>query len=222
MGVPSYFYPGAYWTQLMAGAPRAGLAIVNPASGPGTSADANYVSQVSQARAKGVLVVGYVDTSYGQRTLAVVKAEVDRHFQWYGVDGIFFDQATNDCRNTSYYQQLFDYVKGKSAAAKVVLNPGTKTVSDCYMASTDIIITFESTYSTYLTWQPSAWEASYPANRFWHLIYTTSQSQLPNAVALSRQRNAGWVYVTDDSLPNPWDTVPNTSYWNLELQLAAQ
>lgn len=207
---------------MIGGAPRAGLAVVNPASGPGTSADTNYVSQVSQARAKGILVVGYVDTSYGRRALATVKAEVDRHYLWYRVDGIFFDQVTNDCTNLSYYQQLFTYVKSKVGVDKVVLNPGTETVSDCYMASTDVIINFESTYSSYVSWRPAGWEASYPANRFWHLIYTTSQAQLPNAVALARQRNAGWVYVTDDSLPNPWDTVPNASYWSQELQLAAQ
>jgi hypothetical protein len=34
MAIPSYFYPGAYWTQLINGAPTVGLAIINLASGP--------------------------------------------------------------------------------------------------------------------------------------------------------------------------------------------
>ena len=39
-------------------------------------------------------------------------------------------------------------------------------------------------------------------------------------MALSRQRNAGYVYVTPDDLPNPWDTLPSGSYWTHELSLA--
>ena len=34
------------------------------------------------------------------------------------------------------------------------------------------------------------------------------------------QRNVGWIYVTDDDLPNPWDTLP--AYWtNLTALVAA-
>jgi hypothetical protein len=40
---------------------------------------------------------------------------------------------------------------------------------------------------------------------------------MPNAVVLSQSRGAGWVYVTPDGLPNPWDTLPSGSYWTNEL-----
>lgn len=36
-----------------------------------------------------------------------------------------------------------------------------------------------------------------------------------NAIELAVKRNAGTIYVTDDVLPNPWDTLP--TYWTNKL-----
>jgi hypothetical protein len=50
------------------------------------------------------------------------------------------------------------------------------------------------------------------------VIYATSTtSAMSTAVRLSRARNAGYVYVTPDTLPNPYDTLPTGSYWSSEL-----
>lgn len=220
IAVPAYFYPGSTWTQLEAGAPTVGLAIINPNDGPGTAVDSNYRTQVGSSQAKGIRAIGYVYTSYGKRPLATVKAEIDQHYAWYGVDGIFFDETTADCADLEYYQELHDYVKAKGGTAEVALNPGTRT-SECLMAASDIIITFEDTYANYQQWQPSGWETAYDASRFWHLIIDTSPEDLANAIALSKSRNIGWVYATNDTLPNPWDTLPTSSYWNQQLQLAS-
>jgi len=46
---------------------------------------------------------------------------------------------------------------------------------------------------------------------------------MKHAVRLSQERNAGWIYVTPDVMPNPWDTLPPdgsaSSYWTEELKL---
>jgi len=110
-------------------------------------------------------------------------------------------------------------VKAKGGVAKVVLNPGTRT-GECYMAAGDIIITFEDTYANCVGWQPSGWESAYAASRFWHPVINTSEADLANAIALSKSRNVGWVYVTPDVLNNPWDTLPANSYWTQQPQLA--
>ena len=34
---------------------------------------------------------------------------------------------------------------------------------------------------------------------------------------LAQQRNVGWVYITDATLPNPYDRLP--SYWSQEVSL---
>ncbi|WP_169239024.1 hypothetical protein [Candidatus Roseilinea sp. NK_OTU-006] len=45
---------------------------------------------------------------------------------------------------------------------------------------------------------------------------------LPQAIAWSKQRHAGWVYVTGDALRTPWDTLPADPYWSGELYLVNQ
>ncbi|WP_427129921.1 hypothetical protein [Pseudarthrobacter sp. S9] len=56
-----------------------------------------------------------------------------------------------------------------------------------------------------------AWVAKHPAHRFGHLIYAADAPSTAHVVSLARSRNAGWVYVTDQSdgvmwtrLPVPW------------------
>lgn len=221
VAIPSYFEPGSIWTQLESGAPTVGLAIINPSDGVGTTISQTYVSQTSNTKSKGVIVLGYVFTNYGQRLAAEVKAEIDKYYQWYGVQGIFLDEASTDCNQLAYYQALYSYVKAKGGVAKVVVNPGTNT-NECYMAATDIVINFEDTYTRYLSWQPSGWETKYAADRFWHLVIETPQANMPNAISLSKSRRAGWVYVTPDTLANnPWDSLPPTAYWTDELYRAS-
>lgn len=36
-----------------------------------------------------------------------------------------------------------------------------------------------------------------------------------NLIVLAASRNVDYVYITDDELPNPWDTLP--AYWNDEI-----
>jgi hypothetical protein len=221
MAIPSYFYPGAYWTQLINGAPTVGLAIINPASGPGKKADSNYLNTVRQAQARGITVLGYVYTKYGSRRASAVRADIDKYYSWYGVDGIFFDEASTDCAKLSYYQGLYNYVKAKGGQAKVVLNPGINT-GECYVNASDILVTFEDNFAAYTTWSPSGWEYNYPAERFWHLVLGASEADMTQAIAWSKQRHAGWVYVTNDDLPNPWDTLPSDPYWSNELNAINQ
>ena len=214
IAVPSYFYPGALWTQLGDGAPTATLGIINPNSGPGVSQDSNYVSATNTARAKGVRVIGYVYTSYGARASSAVKADIDTYYNWYTLDGIFLDEVDTDCLNEPYYAALNTYIKTKGGIGLTVLNPGTFP-DECYMAAGDIVCTYEDNYANYIGLTSPAWVANYSARRFWHIIYNTTSGNVANALSLARARNAGYVYVTNDSGANPYDTLP--SYWAAEL-----
>jgi hypothetical protein len=226
IAVPTYFFPtfdGAgnptgYWDQFFDAVPTAGLGVINPNSGPGAAPSTSYQNLMNK-KPSGVKVIGYVYSSYGARDVNAVKADIDKYYLWYpNVDGIFVDEANNNsCTiEANYYRQLYSHVKAKSASATVVLNPGAVTL-ECYVNSSDILITFESDFSSYnTTWHSGhAWEVNYPASRFWHLVHNTSAGNMATALNLSRQRNAGWVYVTDDVMPNPWDTL--ASYWWSEV-----
>jgi hypothetical protein len=220
LGIPSYFTAPSLWSQLSQAAPTVGIAIVNPSSGPGFSVDSNLASSVAAARRAGVTVLGFVDTAGGSRSTFTVQGDVDRYFQWYDVNGIFFNNASRDCAREPYHEALFQYVKSASSSAVVVLNPGT-TTPECFVAAADILVTYNDVFALYDSYQPLGWESAYPSSRFWHLVYATASQDMPAAVDLSKQRGAGWIYVTPDDLPNPWDSLPPDAYWNAELAAAA-
>ena len=219
MAVPAYFYPGSYWTQLDQAKPGVGVAVMNPNSGPGSGPDPNYVAAVKSAEAAGITVVGYVYTSYGSRSIAAVESDINNYYSWYpDLDGIFLDGASTSCANEPYYATLNRYVKSKGGAGLTVLNPGTQT-NQCYEPAADILLTFEGSDTQYVnSYSAPSWVAHYPASHFWHVIYgTPTVSAMATAVQLSKARNAGYVYVTSASLPNPYDLLPTGLYWTDEL-----
>ncbi len=219
IAVPSYFGPGPLWTRMEQACPGVGMAIINPASGPGFARDPGYADQVKNSQSAGLTVLGYVHTGYSTRVASAVRADVDAYYLWYGVDGIFFDEASTErSYASSYYAALYDHVQAKIGKALTVLNPGTQT-HECYMAVADTIVTFEGPYSTYAGRYPiPSWVGDYPAKRFWHLVYAApGVRRMEKAVRLSVKRGAGWVYVTPYDLPNPWNSLPPGPYWRNEL-----
>jgi hypothetical protein len=232
IAVPSYFYPDysggsqtcsnyspGLWAQMENAAPTVRRVIINPSSGPGSSINYDYACQVDHTQATGIWVLGYVHTSYGDRSLATVKAEIDKHYDWYGVDGIFVDETPTSCSDQAdldYYTELYNYVKGKGGHENVILNPGAMPAGNCWMSITDIIVTFEDSYSSYVNAaSPPSWTNSYGSDRFWELVYDASSSQWPDVLSRSKSRRAGWIYATDDVLSNPWDVLP--TYWSTEV-----
>lgn len=221
MAIPSYFYPGSDWSQMEQAAPTVGLTVINPDNGPGKKLDPAYVDETAKAQSAGARVLGYVYTSYGRRLLAQVKADINKYYTWYKVDGIFLDEAPTACNRAAYFKSLYTYIKAKGGTAKVAINPGQAT-NECFVEASDIIVNFEGPYSSYYTWQPAGWETRYPADRFWHIVIETTDADMPSAIALSKVRHAGWVYATPDGLPNPYDTLPADPYWIDELNLIRQ
>lgn len=222
LAVPAYFAPDQGWTDLPAAAPAVGIAVINPASGPGSAPDTAYLSVVQRAQAAGIKVLGYVGTDHGRRPAEAVLADVRAYTDWYATDGIFFDEASTDCGlANSYYARLFNAVKATSRSRVVALNPGRAT-EECYTRIADVIVTFEGSFSAYATsYSAPSWTARYASERFWHLVYAApTETELLEAVRLARQRRAGWLYVTPGTLPNPWDALPPTSYWSQERSAA--
>ena len=222
MAVPAFFAPGRLWSQVDSAVPTLRLVVVNPASGPGPAYDQSYEGVVRTAQKRGITVVGYVDTNYGARGLSAVESDVDKYYSWYHVNGIFFDRASTDCALAiapmSYYATLNAFVKAKGGAARTILNPGRQT-NECFLADADILLTFEGSNTEYVnSYSAPSWVAKYSPSHFWHVIYAASgASAMARAVRLSKQRGAGFVYVTPDALPSPYDTLPTGRYWSTEL-----
>lgn len=247
VGVPAYFNPDAspgstYWTQLDQSAPNGGVAIANPNSGPGTAFDQGYANAIQAATSAGIKVIGYVDTGYfgttgrttrgGSTTSAAwttqVEGDIANWYSWYGsygLGGIFFDDAQNVCGTNNAYVNLYiavnTYTKQNHSGALTADNPGA-VADQCYAQAADILVMFEGTYASYSTWTAPAWElnANNPS-AFWNLVYDTpTQADMESAIARSKQNDVGYIYVTSDNLPNPWDTLPASAYWNDEVSQA--
>jgi len=225
LAIPSYIYPGAPWSEMAQGALTVSVSVINPASGPGTAPNVDYVNQVKQSQAANLTVLGYVHTGDGNGSisLATAEAEVDEYYSWYGVGGIFFDEVSTDCSvESAYYAPLYAYVKAKGGKAIVALNPGTATnASSCYLSASDILVTFEGDYATYTApaYSQPSWVATAAPDHIWHLVHDTPTiGDMLQAVNLSKQRNAGWIYVTPGlESGNTWGSLPPRAYWEGEL-----
>ena len=49
IAIPSYFQPGASWTQMEEASPVVSMTIVNPSNGHGSLADVDHVDQVKKS-----------------------------------------------------------------------------------------------------------------------------------------------------------------------------
>jgi hypothetical protein len=239
--VPAYFYPtwwsGSPWDRLNAAAARIPIeAIMNPASGPGTEANPDYQVAVGQLHAAGGKVIGYVPTGYGSRAADEILADVSDYVAWYDVDGIFLDEMGNQSGPLDYvelYASIKDLAEEAGIALHVVGNTGEPFAdAEALIAAADTLVIFEGpnvnsdpngpSFDSYPNKGPytglTSWWLAYDSSRIANLIYDaeTAYAMLISTIK-SVGFKAGYVYITDDQLPNPWDTLP--AYWEDEVTL---
>jgi len=205
---PGYVYPtSTLWTTFLnkakANPTKKFLIAINPSSGVGSAKDTNYVNGITLLRtAPNILIIGYVYTSYGARSDAAIKDEIDKYKLWYGIDGIFFDEMSNTAGKEQYYKDKTTYIH--SIGMKLVMgNPGTDT-SSSYVGTVDNIIIYERANLPSVD-LVKGWHLNYDKKNFAIIPYavtTLTQQQVKDFVPY-----VGWIYVTNDGLPNPWDSL---------------
>jgi hypothetical protein len=230
--VPAYFYPGTGgpggagdgWAAMAAAAAQIPLtAILNPDSGPQPGpADPNYVSALTNLESAGGKVDAYIYTDDGNTSLATVESEASTYISQYGnlIDGFFIDGMLVSPSTLSYYQSLDSYIKGLNASYSVIGNPGQPFLNGVapadYLSTADVFDIFEGPSSGFANYPYGLnWFQSYASNRFSNTIYDAASSALSADIKRAVQLNAGDVYVTDQTLPNPYDELP--SYWDQEV-----
>ncbi len=181
-------------------------AIINPNSGPGDKSLPEYVNGIKLLKNAKINVLGYVATNYGAKSAESVKSEIDKYIHWYTIDGIFFDEMAydNNAQHFSYYKNISSYAKGKSLT-KTVGNPGTETLK-AYVGSVDTIVIYESDKGFPNETQYGGWHKDYPKSDWAVLSYNISS--LDSNKVKDAKNFVQYIYVTDDKLPNPWDTIP--------------
>jgi len=212
--VPAFFYGAGIWTQAAHSKPAPKVMILDiTGMGAGTSPVPHFQSVVRQAKAAGVTILGYSSTAFGVRPLAQIEADVRNYKAWYGVTDIFLDEVRGVGSQLPYYRTLYGYIHGVNSGSSVWLNPGSYP-AEAYMSVGNVVMAFEGPYASYTSIRVPSWAYHYSPSRFANTIYATGRSQVPNAISLSRSRNAGYVYVTNRSGANPYNGLP--SYWSTE------
>lgn len=210
--VPMYIYPGGttglgYWNSVIANAAKIPMrAIVNPASGPGTTANPDYLSIIAKCKAAGVKLLGYVSTSYGNRPLADIQADITRWKTLYGITDIFLDEQAGSAAMVAFYTNLVAWIRQITPGAYVTANPGTACDQGYYTTAKMDLILISETATKILTLP--AWAVAAPDKYFAAMIYGSTQAQMQTFVASVKTYGLGYIFVTNDTLSNPWDTLP--------------
>ncbi|KAH2071569.1 hypothetical protein KXW29_000786 [Aspergillus fumigatus] len=180
--------------------------VANVLNGPDTTVNEDWTKVIDRAHASGKRILGYIQT------------DVDLWYQLYPgkIGGIFFDEGWNGCGPDNLYADLYcfitDTTKRKHPGAFTVINPGA-TMPQCFEHSADTLMTFEQSYDTYMNkYIPNpGWTPKDP-RKLWHIIYGVPEADAGKVAALALKRGAGLIHITNDVLPNPYDTLPDEAY----------
>ncbi|MFJ2742327.1 spherulation-specific family 4 protein [Streptomyces sp. NPDC087440] len=208
--LPLYAHPAVdpeAWRLAARAAGRVRGVVLNAADGPGEQPDPAFTSAAADLRAAGVPVLGYVDLDYGARPAPEVAADVDRHVEWFGVDGWFFDRAPSERADLAACRRTVRSAR-RTGARTVVLNPGVHP-SPGYARIADLIVTFEGHWTSYVAgFSRPRWTERHPPERFCHLVYGVPRALSPVASRTARTRGAAVCCAVDGELPNPWSALP--------------
>lgn len=221
--IPAYFYPFGpglrEWNRLIAAAKNVPIvAIVNPASGPGDHVDTNFAAILPRAKNAGVTLVGYVSTQYARKPLDRVKREIEDFLRFYpDITGFHFDEQSPHARDVGYYVDLYKYVHQRIPGSLVVTNPGSMCAVEYAAApASDVICLFEREKG-FADFQPPDWASRFAGSRFCVQSHTVAAEDAMNrSLNRAAQLRIGYVFVTDDVMPNPYDRLP--SYWDAEVE----
>jgi hypothetical protein len=181
------------------------VAVVNPSDGPGSSLSRAYTAGIANLVGAGIQVIGYVATGYASNSIASIESTIDRWKSFYPqVDGIFFDEQSNQGKDVAYYRTLSQYAKAQGLSYTVG-NPGTDT-DESYVGALDTMLIYETDGVPAVS-QMAGWHTKYPKSTFGVIPYKVPAM---NASFVSTARAyVGYIYLQSDDLPNPWDSLPS-------------
>ncbi|MDF1610640.1 spherulation-specific family 4 protein [Stygiobacter electus] len=214
--VPAYFgLYDDYWARLIAQSskmPGQLYAIANISNGPGNLIENRFLTILNNMHSNQGKIIGYVYTQYGNRAIAQVKNDIDKWYQFYSsIDGIFLDEQPITSGKESYYMEIYNYIKQKNPKSLVVTNPGQNTIESYLFYNgqriADVICVFEGN-SGFDNWLPASWQKKYSKDNFYVLPFNTLENQYASRIDKAKNLNIGWIYCTDDTGDNPWDTLP--------------
>jgi hypothetical protein len=227
--VPAYFFPAGdglrYWQRLMEDSSRVPIvAVANPGSGPGEQEDPAYRRVIDAAAgAKGMKVIGYVNTEYARRPRTAVLNDIDRWVELYpAIQGFFFDQQSPQAQHVDFYIKLNEYARHKVKDALVVENPGTTCDLEYFTRAVSDITCIFASFEGFDQFSPPIIPKRLDSSRIAALLY-----QIPDARAMRQAlkeaafKGISYIYISDaEKGGNPWGKLP--AYWDDEVEALSQ
>lgn len=176
--------------------------ILNPASGPGTTADPTYVAAIAALHLAGIEVAGYVYTNYDARAISAVEADIATWQSLYQPDGIFLDTMGT---NLSYYSTLSSYIYSLGMTFSIG-NAGSNVATNYTTAVNTVVIDTNSglpNLINYTDWS----NANLPPSDVAMLLYNVTN--FPTGFIYEAKKFTGWLYITDGGGMSPWSTLPS-------------
>src|SRR5262249_13003985 len=176
-------------------------------------------------------------------TPGTIEGDIQAYLNQYGhlIQGFFIDQMFMHAafpdqgltNNLVYYQSIYKYIKGLSSSYTVVGNQGSPFLNGLtpgeFLSTTAGLNIFEGPQVP-LPSAPGVGFNLYPYGVDWFQSYNNSHFSnivfdVPTASAMSADLikaaglHAGSVFITDQTLPNPYSQLP--SYWDHEVAAIA-
>ena len=191
------------------------VAIINPNNGAGHAVDSNYVKWIQNLKAAGISVIGYIALNFGSKSLASVKSEMVAYKNWYGLNGIFFDEMSNSVNFVNYYRALA--AEASSLHFSMTMgNPGTTINSQLVGIFSNICIYENPGMPSMAQISGYSWLGKHG---FSYIAY--SVSGLPNQNMLKNTAQyVQYLYITNLGGSNPYNGLP--SYLATELAILSQ
>jgi len=208
--VPLYSYPTSLeWSEVVRIKEQFPLVpfmtCINPSNGPGTRFDTTFATGIDNLNKVGILVGGYVATNYSHKPQSQVKEEISKYKMWYDkVSGICFDEMQSKPGKEKYYNSLTRFSKSLGFNFTVG-NPGTD-VSPTYVGKVDYMKIYEGPGLPVLS-SLKGWHLKYDKKNFMTIAYDVPYVNYTYLADVTKY--LGFLYITDDVLPNPYDTLPN-------------
>ena len=176
------------------------------------------LQQMIKNREAGIKNIGYTYMAQSSRNLDLVYGDIDNFVNFYGrenIQGYFIDEVRGGATQAQidYMSNIYNYIKTKYPEMTVIANNGWG-IRDGIAPYADVWMTQEVTADEYINRyreRTSEFEKD-PANaaKILHVIIDATPEQYEEIIRLSRERNAGNLFITSDTnrYPSGYDDLP--------------
>ena len=196
------------------------VAVINPQNGPGVAAPPQEYRQALQNLVDaGVVLVGYVPTDGGRRSSEAIRSDINLYDAFYPVQGVLFDDVPPEAEYVGRFTALYQYARAFFPDGPIFFNFGTLPAGEYFQADGLSMVIFEDDASRWAAFSPPEWMAG-ADTAVW--VYGVPDVATMQAIMdeVRTQNWAQYVYLTDDTPPDPWDRLP--SFWEALVAQTAQ